>query len=70
MRKKGGGTVPDLGNHLVDRCPVYQFGVRTPMGEGGGPGPDLGNQHDNRHGRVNVNPGCMFTGGEGGAPDP
>ena len=32
-------------------------------GEGGAPGPDLGNQLVNRHGRVNVNPGCMFTGG-------
>ena len=38
-------------------------------GEGGGaPGPDLGNQLVNRHGRVNVNPGCMFTGGGGGVP--
>ena len=32
-------------------------------GGGGAPGPDLGNHLVNRHGRVNVNPGCMFTGG-------
>ena len=34
-------------------------------GEGGGSGHDLGNQFVKRHGRVNVNPGCMPARGEG-----
>ena len=38
------------------------------LGGRGGPDPDLGKQLVNRHGCVNVNPGCMSAGGREGVP--
>ena len=45
--------------------PGINWGCGCVREGGGAPGPDLGNHLVNRHGRVNVNPGCMFTGGGG-----
>ena len=42
---------------------AYQFGVWMRKWGDGAPRPDLRNQLVNRHGRVNINPVCMSTGG-------